>query len=309
VKTVIIGPGAMGCLYAFLLTRAGYEAWLLDNSENRAERIRAQGLKIDGVSGAFQLPFPRISASPDVIGKADLLILFIKSYSTVAALQCVKELVTANTMILTLQNGIGNVESIRAAYPQNPIVAGTTAQGATLLAEGHIRHAGLGETVVGGIDVNSTFHAKLIKDLFMSAYIPTEMTEDVQGVLWGKMLINCAINPLTAIMRVPNGQLPKITDLCEVMSRVVEEGAAIARSAGITLPYSDPAAKVMDVCAATANNRSSMLQDIEAGKKTEINYLNGALVRYGKETGVAAPVNSFLTHLVKALETGSSAVH
>jgi len=85
--------------------------------------------------------------------------------------------------------------------------------------------------------------------------------------------------------------------------------AAIARSAGITLPYSDPAAKVMDVCAATANNRSSMLQDIEAGKKTEINYLNGALVRYGKETGVAAPVNSFLTHLVKALETGSSAVH
>ena len=308
-KTVIIGPGAMGCLYAFLLTRAGYETWLLDNSEDRAERIRAQGLKIEGVSGDYQLPFPRISASPDVIGKADLLILFVKAYNTATALESVREVVTANTMILTLQNGIGNMESIRDAYPQNAIVAGTTAQGATLLSAGHIRHAGLGETVVGGIDANSTFHAKLIKDLFMSAYIPTEMAEDVQGVLWGKLLINCAINPLTAIMRVPNGQLPKITDLCEVMSRVVEEGAAIARSASITLPYSDPVAKVMEVCAATAENRSSMLQDIEAGKKTEINYLNGALVRCGKETGVAAPLNSFLTHLVQALETGSSALH
>ena len=308
-KTVIIGPGAMGCLYAFLLTRAGYETWLLDNSEDRAKRIRAQGLKIEGVSGAYQLPFPRISASPDVIGKADLLILFVKAYNTATALESARELVTANTIILTLQNGIGNVESIRDAYPQNPIVAGTTAQGATLLGSGHIRHAGMGETIIGGIDANSLFHAKLIKDLFMSAYIPTEMAEDVKGVLWGKLLINCAINPLTSIMRVPNGQLPKISDLCEVMSRVVEEAEAVARSAGITLPYSDPAAKVMEVCAATAGNRSSMLQDIEAGKKTEINYLNGALVRYGKEAGVAAPVNSFLTHLVQALETGSSAVH
>jgi len=309
VKTVIIGPGAMGCLYAFLLTRAGYEAWLLDSREERAERIRAQGLKIEGVSGAYQLPFPRISAFPDVIGKADLLIIFVKAYNTATALESARELVTANTIILTLQNGIGNMESIRDAYPQNPIVAGTTAQGATLLDSGHIRHAGVGETIIGGIDANSLFHAKLIKDLFMSAYIPTEMAEDVQGVLWGKLLINCAINPLTAIMRVPNGQLQKIPDLCEIMSRVVEEGEAIAQSAGITLPYSDLAAKVMEVCAATAENRSSMLQDIEAGKKTEINYLNGALVRYGTETGVAAPLNSFLTQLVQALENGSSAVN
>ncbi|MCX5905367.1 MAG: 2-dehydropantoate 2-reductase [Proteobacteria bacterium] len=308
-KTVIIGPGAMGCLYAFLLTRAGYETWLLDCREDRAERIRAQGLKIEGLSGDYQLPFPRISAFPHVIAKADLLILFVKAYNTATALESARELVTANTIILTLQNGIGNVEAIREAYPHHAIVAGTTAQGATLLGCGHIRHAGMGETIIGGIDANSLFHAKLIKDLFMSAYIPTEMTEDVKGILWGKLLINCAINPLTAIMRVPNGQLPKIPDLCEIMSRAVEEGAAIARSAGITLPYSDQVAKVMEVCEATAGNRSSMLQDIEAGRKTEINYLNGALVRYGKETGVAAPVNSFLTHLVQALETGSSAVH
>jgi 2-dehydropantoate 2-reductase len=308
VKIVIVGPGAMGCLYAFLLTRSGYEAWLLDNSEERAERIRAQGLKIEGISGDFRLPFQRISASPRLINKADLLILFVKAYDTVDALESVRELVSANTIILTLQNGIGNVEAIRGAYPHHAIVAGTTAQGATLLGCGHIRHAGAGETVIGGIDENSSFHARLIRDLFMSAYIPTVTTEDVTGILWGKLLVNCGINPLTAIMKITNGQVPEIPALCEVMSRAVEEGAAIARTAGITLPYSDPVAKVIEVCEATSGNRSSMLQDIEAWRKTEIDYLNGALVKYAKESGTAAPLNSFLMHMIKALESMRSAV-
>jgi len=301
-RIVIAGPGAMGCLFAFLLTRAGYEVWLLDNSEERAEQIRAQGLQIEGESGDCQLPFPRIRACAQEIDSADLLIIFVKAYDTASVLHSMRELVAANTILLTLQNGIGNAETLREAYPHNAIVAGTTAQGATLLGCGHIRHAGEGETVIGGIDENSAFHAKLIRDLFMSAYIPTGIAEDVRGILWGKLLVNCGINPLTAIMKITNGQLPEIPALCEVMSRAVEEGAAIARAAGITLPYRDPAARVIEVCAATANNRSSMLQDLEAGRKTEIDYLNGALVKKTHEAGLAAPVNSFLTHLVKALE-------
>jgi 2-dehydropantoate 2-reductase len=302
-RIVIVGPGAMGCLYAFFLTRAGYEAWLLDNSEERAKQIRAQGLKIEGENEVCHLPFPRISASLNVINRADMLILFIKAYHTKTAIENVRKLVTANTIILTLQNGIGNVETIRNVYPHNPIVAGTTAQGATLLGCGHIRHAGSGETVIGVIDENCAFHAKLIRDIFLSAYIPTQISDNVTGILWGKLLVNCGINPLTAIMKITNGQLPKIPALCEVMSRAVGEGAAIARACGITLPYSDPEARVIEVCEATANNRSSMLQDIEAGKKTEIDYLNGALLRKAHETGLAAPANSFLTHLVKARET------
>ena len=301
-RIVIVGPGAMGCLYAFLLTRAGYEAWLLDNSEERAEQIRAQGLKIEGENGDCQLQFPRIRACAREIGSADLILFFVKAYDTAAALHSAQELVAANTILLTLQNGIGNAETLRKAYPHNAIVAGTTAQGATLLGCGHIRHAGAGETVIGGIDENSAFHAKLIRDLFMSAYIPAEIAEDVTGILWGKLLVNCGINPLTAIMKITNGQLPEIPDLCEVMRRAVGEGGAIAQAAGITLPYSDPAARVIEVCAATASNRSSMLQDLEAGRKTEIDYLNGALVNKAREAGLAAPANSFLTHLVKALE-------
>ena len=308
-KIVIVGPGAMGCLYAFLLTRAGYEAWLLDHREDRAEKIRNEGLKIEDASGEQHLPFPRICTSPHIIGTADLIIIFVKAYDTASALQQVRQLVTAKTIILTLQNGIGNVEAIRGAYPHNALVAGTTAQGATLLDSGHIRHAGTGETVIGGLDADSTFHAKLIRDLFMSAYIPAAITDDVNGILWGKLLVNCGINPLTAIMKITNGQLPKNNALCEIMSRAVEEGVAIAQSGSIRLPYSDPVAKVIEVCVATADNRSSMLQDIAAGKKTEINYLNGALVRHGNEAGIAAPVNLFLTYLVQALETVSSYVH
>jgi len=297
----------MGCLYAFMLTRAGYEAWLLDYNKERAEAIRTEGLKLEGISGAYQLPFPRISASPRAIGTADLMILFVKAYNTAAALESARELVATNTIILTLQNGIGNAEVVRKAYPENAIIAGTTAQGATLMGTGHIRHAGRGETVVGGIDANCAFHAKLVRDLFMSAYIPTEVTDDVQGILWGKLLVNCGINALTAIMNIPNGQLPGIPDLYEVMCRAVGEGAAIAQHAGISLPYVDPLAKVVEVCEATADNRSSMLQDITAGKKTEIDYLNGALVRYGFDAGIAVPINSFLTHLVHGLEPGNSA--
>jgi 2-dehydropantoate 2-reductase len=306
-KIVIIGPGAMGCLYSFLLTRAGYEVWLLDHDKERAEKIRAEGLAIEGISGAYQLPFQRISASAQEIGTADLLIIFVKAYNTVAALEHARELSATNTIIMTLQNGIGNAEAVRRAYPENAVVAGTTAQGATLRGTGHIRHAGMGETVIGGIDENSAFHAKLIRDLFMSAYIPTEVTGDVQSILWGKLLVNCGINALTAIMRITNGQLPAIVPLYEVMKKAVAEGAAIAQHSGINLPYSDPVEKVVEVCEATADNRSSMLQDIEAGKKTEIDYLNGALVRYGIDAGIAVPTNSFLTHLIHALEPGNRA--
>ena len=111
-KIVIAGPGAIGCLYAFLLTRAGYEAWLLDHDKDRAEKISAEGLKIEGVSGDCRLPFPRICASPEKIGPVDLLIIFVKAYNTADVLKNVRGLIAVNTIILTLQNGTGNAETI-----------------------------------------------------------------------------------------------------------------------------------------------------------------------------------------------------
>jgi len=302
VKIVIIGPGAMGCLYAFLLTRSGHEVWLLDYREERADIIRSQGLIIEGVSGQYQIPFERICTDAGIIGKADLIIIFVKAYATEAAIKRAGSAVKSSTIILTLQNGLGNIESICALYPDAHCLAGTTAQGSTLIATGHLRHAGIGETTIGTAAGSSKFHTELIRDLFMSALIPVQIAEHVTSLLWGKLLINCGINPITAIMKIKNGQITTFPNLLAVMRRAVGEGAQVASKLGITVPYQDPAQKVIEVCEATGENRSSMLQDIEAGKKTEIEYMNGAIVRHGEQLGIDIPVNSFLTDMVLALE-------
>jgi 2-dehydropantoate 2-reductase len=302
VKIVIIGPGAMGCLYAFFLMRSGHEVWLLDYREERAELIRSRGLKIEGVSGQFQMPFPHITADAGTIGKADIIIIFVKAYATETAIKRAGNTLKSSTIILTLQNGLGNIERISALYPDANCVAGTTAQGATLIGFGHIRHAGIGETIIGAAAGAGKFHTEIIRDLFMSALIPVLIAEDVTSLLWGKLLINCGINPMTAIMKIKNGQITAFPNLLAVMRRAVEEGALVASTLGITLPYQDPVQKVIEVCEATAENRSSMLQDIEAGKKTEIEYMNGAIVRHGKQLGINIAVNYFLADMVLALE-------
>ena len=301
-KIVIIGPGAMGCLYAFLLTRSGHEVWLLDYRHDRADFIKSQGLKIEGVSGNYQIPFERICTEASVIGKADIIIVFVKAYATEAAIKRAADTIKSTTIILTLQNGIGNIERIGDLCPDAHCLAGTTSQGATLLAPGHIRHAGIGETIIGAAAGSGKFHTELIRDLFMSALIPVQIAEDVTSLLWGKLLINCGINPITAIMKITNGQVIEFPNLLAVMRRAVDEIAQIANKLGVEIPYQDPAQKVIEVCKATAENRSSMLQDIEAGKKTEIDYMNGAVVRHGQQLEMDTPLNSFLTDMVSALE-------
>jgi 2-dehydropantoate 2-reductase len=302
VKIVIIGPGAMGCLYAFLLTRSGHEVWLLDYREDRADFIRSQGLKVEGISGQYHIPFERICTDAKIIGKADVVIMFVKAYATEAAIKRAGSAIKSSTIILTLQNGLGNIERISDLYPDAHCLAGTTSQGATLIGPGHMRHAGNGETIIGAADGSGKFHTDLIRDLFMSALIPVQIAEDVTSLLWGKLLINCGINPITAIMKIKNGQITTFPNLLAVMRRAVDEGAQVASKLGIAVPYQDPAQKVIEVCETTAENRSSMLQDIEAGKKTEIEYMNGAIVRHGEQLGIDILVNSFLTDMVLALE-------
>jgi 2-dehydropantoate 2-reductase len=292
----------MGCLYAFLLTRSGHEVWLLDHRKDRTDFIRSQGLKIEGVSGQYHIPFERIGTDTEVIGKADVVIVFVKAYATEAAIKSAQGIIKSSTIILTLQNGIGNIERIVELCPDAHCIAGTTSQGATLLGSGHIHHAGIGDTIIGAAAGSGKFHTELVRDIFMSALIPVQLAEDVTSLLWGKLLINCGINPITAIMKITNGQVVEFPNLLAVMRRAVDEIAQVANKLGVEIPYQDLPQKVIEICKATAENRSSMLQDIEAGKKTEIEYMNGAIVRHGKQLGVDTPVNSFLTDMVLALE-------
>ncbi len=309
-KIVIVGPGAMGCLYAAFLSKSltcsgrqeKEEVWLLDNNKERAEKIKESGINIEGISGSWQAK-PRIAADAKEIGEADLIIIGVKSYDTKPAIIQCKPLIGNNTAVLTLQNGLGNIEIIGEIAGHDKVIGGVTNQGATLLGAGHIRHAGRGETIIGRIDGKIPVQMRAIREIFNKVGLETRISRDIKGLLWSKLIINAAINPLSAITRLHNGRLVELEGVRKILRETVAEATKVAKRKRIKLIYDDPLAKVEAVCEATANNISSMLQDVLRKKRTEIDFINGVIVRQAQELGIAVPVNSILLDLVKTIET------
>ena len=203
---------------------------------------------------------------------------------------------------MTLQNGIGNVEAIIKVAGKERVIAGTTAHGATVLGPGHIRHAGSGETVIGELNGQITDRLEKIKTLFESAGIVTQITSDVTGLLWSKLLINVGINPLTGITGLRNGELLDYNETRDIMHRAVDEAKEVVSKKGIQLIYEDHLKKVDSVCQATSQNVSSMLQDLRKRKKTEIDFINGVISKEGNNLGIKTPINQALTNLIHACE-------
>lgn len=171
-----------------------------------------------------------------------------------------------------------------------------------MLGPGHIRHAGSGITILGELDGKVSKRMEEIAALFNQAGLETEVTENVTGLLWDKLLVNVGINALTAILGVQNGKLVEIREAENLLEQAVEEGRKVAEARGVRLNHSDPVAHTKEVCRATAENRSSMLQDITNGRKTEIDMINGAIAREGRAVFVPTPVNELLTLLIKSKE-------
>jgi len=304
-KIVIAGAGAMGCLFAGLLAGTGHELWLLEKDDDRVTAIGTTGLSIERDGAALSVSMPVITGQAGDAGIADLLVVLVKAYDTADAVRSSLPVVGTQTTVLTLQNGLGNIEAIAGYVQPSLILAGTTAHGATLLGQGSVRHAGRGETVIGPLVPEGAVRARAVQEIFCSAGIPTTVAEDIQSVLWGKLLVNAGINALTAIMGVKNGRLGDIVPLHAVMRRAVVEGAAVALRLGIALPCSDPVARTMEVCRATADNISSRQQDTISSRRTEIDSINGVIVAYASRLGIAAPVNCMLTRMVHSLEASS----
>lgn len=301
-KIVIAGPGAMGSLFAGMLCKAGYTVWLLARNEHRVRGILKAGLILETESQVWHTGLTTITSNPEAIGTADILIICVKAYDTAKAIHQALPVISEKTTVLTLQNGLGNIEKICEAVSSDQVLAGTTAHGATLLGDGHVRHAGTGETVIGAVNPAGRHRAGAVQKVFADSGIITTVSDTITSVLWGKLLINAGINPLTAIMRIKNGQILKYPSLCSIMRRAVAEVCDITDALKITLPFTDPVKRVEEVCRATADNISSMHQDIIAGRKTEIDHINGCVVSFGQTLHVPTPVNSMLTGLVKSIE-------
>ena len=300
-KIAVVGPGAIGCLCAAFLAKSKAEIWLLDKHKERAEKLNQQGIIVEGISGNWKAEV-KVTADAKEIGSADLIIICVKSYHTKDAIMSVRSLVGDNSKILTLQNGFGNIEIISEVVGPEKAIGGVTNLGATLLDIGHVRHAGKGETVIGRNDGKIPVEMRDIRELFNKSGLETRISRDIKGLIWSKLIINVGINALTAITRLNNGRLVEFEGTKRILREAVTEATRIAKRKRIKLIYDDPLAKVEAVCEATATNVSSMLQDILRKKQTEIDFINGVVVRLGQELSIPVPVNSILVDLVKTIE-------
>lgn len=300
-RLAIIGAGAMGSLFGGRLTLAGEEVWLLDTREDQINAICKNGLVICSDAGD-SVVWPKATTNPYEIGLVDLVIIFVKSIDTCLAARTAQHLLKSDTAVLTLQNGYGNAEKLAAVLGREKIIVGTTAQGAMLLKPGRVMHSGTGDTHVGNLSGESTPCLWRLAAMLFQAGFPTYVDEDVTALIWGKLVINVGINALTAITGLQNGRLADYEETKILVDKTVMEAVNVAEALGVRLPYPEPVAKVLAVARATAANRSSMLQDLTYQRLTEIDDINGAIVREGAKLGIDTQANYILTLLVKTFE-------
>jgi 2-dehydropantoate 2-reductase len=307
-KIAIIGPGALGSLLAATLTiksnpENSLDLWLLDYKPERAELLNREGLILEKGGREFKCPI-KATTDPVKIGQADIIFLCVKYHDVTTALEQAVKLSHSESLLITLQNGIGHLEILKAIKGPSAVVLGVTALGANLAATGHVRHAGSGLTRIGFLKSASfarSLHLAKVCNLLNECGMETAIVDDILDYVWAKLLINVGINGLTAIYHCPNGELLQSEETRNKLIGAVKEGEEVARAMGITLP-GDPVDMTLDVCKRTAENISSMLQDINSKRPTEIDSINGEIVAAGARLGVAVPVNEELVRRVKELE-------
>ena len=303
-KITVIGAGAMGSLFGGLLRESGADVVLLDLWQEHVRCINQEGLILLEQQQEQIIP---ISArtSPRGLRPADLLLVFVKSTQTAQAARTARTILQPEGLVLTLQNGMGNGEALASAISPRQVLVGTTSHGAHILGPGRVRHAGQGETVIGPwtTDRSSLRRAEAVAELFSAAGIQTRAASNVLENLWDKLLINVGINAITALTGITNGRIVEGEASRQLSRAAVEEAASLAVSLGVKI-RSDPVEHVFAVARATGANRSSMGQDVDRRRKTEIEAINGYVVSEAGKIGKTVPVNQTLSALIQTLEHG-----
>jgi 2-dehydropantoate 2-reductase len=302
-RVVVLGAGALGSLVGGLLA-SRHEVVLVGRKAHVAA-IKEGGLAISGATR--RRVRPDAVESPAGLAAPDLLLVTVKAYDTEAALSGARRLIGPNTVVLSLQNGITTLDVLRKVVPRGRLVAGWTSHGAWMAGPGSVTHAGAGDLAVGELDGGSTSRIRALAEAFTSAGLVAKVSTDIERELWLKGLVNCAINPLTALARCENGRIAADPGLSRVARAICGEGAAVARAMGFAITESEAHRRVVRVAWQTARNRSSMLRDVESGKVTEIDYLNGAVAELASAHGLRAPLNESLTAIVRALSEDAGA--
>jgi 2-dehydropantoate 2-reductase len=294
VKIAVMGAGAVGCYYGFRLARAGHDVTLIGRPQ-LVEAVERQGLRLETQSFDEDI---RVSANTEAcaVEGAELVLFCVKSTDTESAASAIKPHLAPNAPVLSLQNGIENADRLRALLPQE-VIAAAVYVGTEMAGPGHVRHHGRGELVIERSKSSDDIARAMI-----AAGVPTDITDNMRGVLWAKLITNCAYNALSAITQLPYGRLVRGEGMTIVLRDIVGECVAVARADGVRLP-GDVDAGVRKIAETAAGQYSSTAQDLARGKRSEIDHLNGFIVRRGEALGVAVPANRLLHAIVKLLES------
>jgi 2-dehydropantoate 2-reductase len=294
---LIVGTGALGSLFAARLARAGCDVTMLGTWKAGLEAIRADGLRFLAASGKeFQFKV-HVTDDPRQCAGVGYALVLVKAWQTERAARQLTECLAEDGLAVTLQNGLGNRETLLQRLGPSRVALGITTAGATLLGPGLVKAGGEGP-------ISIERHPALgpLEEALRSAEFNVQVVENAQSLIWGKLVINSAINPLTALLRVPNGELLERPSAREIMRTLAAETAQVATAEKVELPFSDPVAAAEEVARKTASNRSSMLQDVLRGAPTEIDAICGSIVNIGRRHEVYTPANWACWQLVKAIQ-------
>jgi 2-dehydropantoate 2-reductase len=293
-KVAVMGAGAVGSYFGAVLARGGHEVVLIGRPAHVAA-IAKSGLFVDARTFKAHVPLAATEAASGVTG-ADVVLVAVKSADSEAAGAAMAEHLEPGATLLSLQNGVDNAERLAAALGR-PVVPAAVYVAAELIGPGAVKHHGRGELVIGPSAASAA-----IAGAFSAAGVPTSVSADLMAALWAKLTINCAYNALSAVAQRPYGDIVAVEPVPDLMQAVIEECAAVAARAGVTLPPTI-VDDVFAIAGAMPGQFSSTAQDIARGKPSEIDYLNGFVVRKGRALGIATPANLALLAMVKLVET------
>jgi 2-dehydropantoate 2-reductase len=298
-RVAVLGAGAVGCFFGGMLARAGHKVTLIGRPLH-VEAFRKSGLHFEGLKFDEHVPVEASTEAAAVRG-AQLVLFCVKSTDTEQAAAQIAPHLAADALVVNLQNGVDNTERIQARVSR-PVIPAVVYAATEMKGPGHLKHHGRGDLVIGSLDGNvSSAILQNLKTQFEKASIPVQVSDNVAGELWAKLVANCAYNALSAITQLPYGRMIEGAGVRDVMRDVVEEALAVAKASGVQLPP-DVLARTYKIAGAMPTQFSSTAQDMARGKPTEIDHLNGYVVRRGEALGIATPANRALHALVKLME-------
>ena len=301
-KIGVVGVGAMGSVYAALLARGGHEVWAVDRWREHIEAIRAHGLRVEGASGDHTVPVHATTDAAEV-GPCELVVIATKAMDVAAAAETAKALLGPDTPVLTIQNGLGSGEVVERAVGRERVVIGVAGGfGGRILAPGHARHEGMELIRLGEVEGPVTPRLERIAEAWRAGGFKVKAFDDIHQLIWEKLICNISFSPVCTLTGLKVGAVVANADTFAVSAGLAGEGYAVARAKGIRLDFDDPVTYVRAFALKIPDGRPSMLQDIEAGRRSEIDAINGGVARTGRDVGVSTPVNDTCIALVKGRE-------